>query len=47
MFYLIQTNLDTISIRLTNGNLAIKQDVEAFVKMMEEKYGITPKPKKS
>lgn len=46
MLYLINTNLDTISIRITNGNLAIQQDVEAFVKMMEEKYGVTPKPKK-
>lgn len=47
MLYIIETPLDRVSIRLTNGNLAIQQEIEAFVKMMEEKYGTTPKPKKS
>lgn len=46
MNYFENLILDTIRIQLTNGNLAIQQDVEAFLQMMKEKYGTTPKPKK-
>jgi len=45
MNYVCDVVIDTISIRLTNGNIAIQLEVEAFIKMMEEKYGATPKPK--
>lgn len=45
MNYMCNVVIDTISIRLANGNIAIQLEVEAFIKMMEEKYGSTPKPK--